>query len=264
MMSRIWFVGIALSLGFFACSPAYVPGGPVPSNPYGDGAVVTIDEDGATVTTSTTCVAGEPNCPIPSHDGKHCDGNKTGPVDVVTQDGKVLTVVCYPGTTKDWKEAQGTGSVTGNKVVVTFGDGKEATTEKGDLVTEGNNIVVYGNGPDKTVIEGEGIFKGNNSRVRGVTIQKNATFEGNNISLVGAIIEGDLIVKGNNALLADVWVMGDLVLEGNNHILLRVHVSGKADLKGSGYQCGATYQVTDADQDGSLTADEIGAQISCP
>lgn len=232
------------------------------------------DGDGVRGSVSTLapgdCIIVGDDCINPDAAGTFCE-REGGPYDIIVADGEVVEVICYPPAAGDGDPTlvveAGGGAVSvpqnENNTTVTFDEGTNGTAIEGDLVVDGNNVAVYGNGVDETVIRGNVILDGNNVRLRGLTIDGNLTLEKNNLAAVFVKVTGDVIINGNNCVFAGSDVFGDLTVTANNVTLVQNVVQGDFNADGNSGACTDNHAFSDANDDGSVTTDEIGDDLGC-
>lgn len=190
-------------------------------------------------------------------------------MDVITVDGKVVDVICYPPpTTKNTTEVtaqQGDTDVpqNANNTVIVFDQATDGKAIEGDVSVDGNNVAIYGNGPDKTIIDGDLVISGNNARVRGVRVKGNVILDLNNIALLFCIVEGNVEVRKNNVTVAATDVFGNMKVIGNNAVLVQNRVQGNWEIEGSEELCDGNRSFDDKDGDLVVDSTETGDAITC-
>jgi hypothetical protein len=190
-------------------------------------------------------------------------------MDVITVDGKVVDVICYPpATTENTTEVTASKGDTeipqnANNTVVTFDEATDGESIPGDISVDGNNVAIYGNGPDKTIIEGDLVIAGNNARVRGLRIKGNVILDLNNTALLFCIVEGDIEINKNNITVAATDVFGNMIVKGNNAVLVQNRVQGEWTIEGSEEFCDGNSSFKDKDDDFVVDSGEVADALSC-
>lgn len=172
---------------------------------------------------------------------------------VVDGEGKVVAVVCYPGSDTPpniTSDGDVTLGKTDNNGVVSL-DGEI----DGNVSAAGNNVTVYGRGPEEAVIRGSVSSTGNNFAVRGVTIKEDLQIDGNNGTVVLSVIEGDVLYEGNNFVMAEVVVHGNVRIKGNNAILIGNRIGGTLTIEGNNATCDGNRRL--------LSSGESGGPLGC-
>ena len=244
--------------------------GPPPSDPYtSDPNTTVVVGPGAGSGTVAQTPSGDQCLTLPSGECvKPQDKCKPGErADVIVDSaGKVVEIVCYPGSTAP-TPIDGEGNVDigkENKGVVSIDGNDDGVDVAGDVRSSGNNVTVYGQGPAVSIIGGKVVAEGNNFAARGVTVKGNVEISGNNAALILCVVEGDVIIKGNNAVIADCTVHGKIDIDGNNNVLVGNRVAGGialSDAKNS--VCDGNTTWSDANGNKVLDPGEGGAAISC-
>jgi hypothetical protein len=187
-----------------------------------------------------------------------------GAADVLLDDkGNVVDVICYPTDGVEIENTEGDIKKVGNNVVLVLDDEDDGIDVAGDVTIDGNNVTLFGHGPDTSVIGGDLHIDKNNSVVRGVRVEGDVTIDKNNPSIVDCVIEGDMTIRGNNVSVAlcDIW--GKLVIEGNNAVLVNNHFASPPEVHGNNTVCASNQAFLDANDDGKVSDDELGAEVAC-
>lgn len=219
---------------------------------------------------------------VPTPDGKDCLELANNPDDctrpqetcgeggradvVVDAKGKVVAVICYPvdGTPVSTVPEGGTDSVGAENKEVVVIDGKDDGVDvTGDVSITGNNVVVYGAGPETSIIGGNVDVEKNNGTVHGVRVKGDVRIDGNNTALVDCVIDGNLTITSNNNVVASCTVFGKITVSGNNNTLFYDRVCKGIEGDNKNLACEGNVLCNDANADGLLTGDELGAAIAC-
>lgn len=220
--------------------------------------------------------------PVPTPDGKDClvlannPDDCTRPQDtcgegaradvVVDAKGKVVAVICYPvdGTPISTVPEEGAASVGAENKEIVVIDGKDDGVDvTGDVDITGNNVVVYGAGPETSIIGGNVDVSKNNATIHGVRVKGDVRIDGNNTALVDCVIDGDLTITSNNNVVASCTVFGKIIVTGNNNSLYYDRACKGVDGESKNLACEGNVLCADANGDGLLATEELGAAIAC-
>jgi hypothetical protein len=191
-----------------------------------------------------------------------CGDNGTADV-LVDPQGKSLAIVCYPTDGVAVEEVEGSLSKVGNNTVLVLDDRADGPDVSGDVTLDGNNVTLWGHGPDVSVVGGDLRIDKNNARVRGIRVMGDVTIDKNNPSLIDCVIEGDLVIRGNNVALALCEVWGKTTIEGNNSVLVENFFARAPEIAGKNTVCAGDLAFDDADENGTISDSEWGAELSC-
>lgn len=183
---------------------------------------------------------------------------------VVSADGKVQNIVCYPDRVDAYAivDVQPTAPA-GNKGLIVFDDKIDGPDLTGDLSVSAEKVTVYGQGPAESVIAGNATVSGNNATVRGVSVLGNTTIGGNNTVMYYCVIFGNVTIPSNDNILSGCDIYGDLTVTGNNNQLLDLRVQGTLSNRGNNNVCAADFKFTDLNQNKLIEPPEVGAALSC-
>ena len=202
------------------------------------------------------------NCVAPQDE---CGDNATADV-VVDADGNVVDTICYP-TSGASVENVGADAVpvhkTQNNSVVVLDDLADGEDIVGDLSVDANNVVIWGENPDVSVIGGNVDVTKNNAIIRGVRITGDVTIDYNNAHFLFCVIEGDLTINGNNDTIAGCEVWGDITINGENAVLVSNRLADAGSHAAQGLVCNDNLSFVDANDDGVVDDDELGAPVVC-
>jgi hypothetical protein len=186
---------------------------------------------------------------------------------IVDDEGRVLTIVCYPpgdALSVEEVEAQdGDIRQNQNNAVIHLDELDDDVDLDGNLSIDANNVIVYGHGADVSLIGGNVVIDGNNIIVHGVRIQGDVEVLFNNVFFVNSVIEGNLTLHGNNAVVTSCDVLGTTTVLGNNAELTANHLVGALSVSGKNALCEENFAADDADADGVIGEAEVGAALSC-
>jgi len=243
---------------------------------YGADAKVVVSADGTIYVVeaqgSGCAQVGDQCVDLAGESGRYCDDPNAQADVLLDQDGKVVTLVCYPpvadGTSVEELQTDAEGNVSlpsnQNGVVITFPEDTNGAAVAGNIALDGERVVLYGNGVDQTIVDGNLDLLSNNARVRGLTVKGDVHFHSNsnNSSLLLCRIEGNLNVESNGATLASCEVFGDVRVSGNNAVLVNIGVQGEWDVD-SGATCEGCYSFSDDNDDLLVQDSELGDAIDC-
>jgi hypothetical protein len=237
--------------------------------PYDKNKTVVIGPDGETQEVATPagddCLVLADDKAACSQPQKECGEGARADV-VVDAKGKVVAVFCYPvdGTPVSTVPEGGADQVGAENKEVVVIDGKDDGVDvAGDVDITGNNVVVYGSDPATSIIGGDLNVTKNDGTVRGVRIMGDVHIDGNNTALVDCIVDGDVFLTSNNNALVSCTVFGKIVVTGNNNQLFYNQVAGGVSGENKGLACEGNQTFTDANADGIVTKEEVGAPLSC-
>lgn len=235
-----------------------------PGFPGGDNRTVVISGRGTTVVDNPSgndclivpggaCVKPQQQCGA----GAHAEV-------IVSADGKVQYVACYPDQPPPYTvvDTQGSASVDNKGLLVLDGaaDGVDIT---GNLDVSGNNAIVYGQGPGASVIGGNVTVSKNNGTVRGVTVLGDTSIIGNNTVMYYCVIVGNVTIYSNDNILSACDIFGDVTVIGNNNQLLDLRVQGQIKNSGNNNVCSADFRFADVNHDLIIDPLEVGLALSC-
>jgi len=222
---------------------------------------------------------GDKSGPVETPDGNDCldidgecarpqdDCGDDGTADVIVDDkGNVVDVICYPTSGAPVAEIpaeSGPVEKTQNGSVVVLDAADDGHDIEGDLSVDANNVVIYGESPDVAVIGGDLSITKNNTTIRGVRITGDVSVEYNDANLVYCVIEGDLTIVGNNTTVAGCEVWGSVNIAGQNTVLVSNSLADPGPFAAQGLVCNDNAHFDDANADGVIDEDEVGAAIEC-
>lgn len=220
--------------------------------------------------------------PVATPDGKDCLVLANNPDDctrpqetcgegaradvVVDAKGKVVAVICYPvdDTPVSTVPESGADSVGADNKEIVVIDGKDDGVDvTGDVNITGNNVVVYGSGPETSIIGGNVSVEKNNGTVHGVRVKGDVRIDGNNTALVDCVIDGNLTITSNNNVVASCTIFGKITVTGNNNTLFYDRACKGIEGESKNMVCEGNVACADANADGLLTPEELGAAITC-
>lgn len=183
---------------------------------------------------------------------------------IVSPDGKVQHVVCFPDAPPPYSVVDAQGSVSvDNKGLLVLDDDVDGVDIAGDLDITGNNAIVYGQGPATSVIGGDVSISKNNGTVRGVSVLGDTVISGNNTVMYYCVIVGNVTISSNDNILSACDVYGDITVSGNNNQLLDLRVQGQIKNLGNNNSCRADVRFVDVNGDQIIDGVELGAALTC-
>lgn len=183
---------------------------------------------------------------------------------VVSADGKIQDVVCFPDKAQSYTvvDNQPAVSVEGKEIVVLdrAADGPDVA---GNLDINGSNAIVYGQGPGLSVIGGNVNVIYNNGIVRGISVLGDTTFIGNDNTFYYCVIYGNVTIQSNGNVLSACDIYGNVTVIGNNNELRALRIQGTVSNQGSNNVCSADVRFTDTNLNKLIEPIEIGSALSC-